>query len=135
MRVQVGNTLRVGPGDQVVIRARLPAAAKLGRLLVFASENGAQFSPYVQNVAEMLVANGKPTMLAPLSMRLVGSESTRTNTFTADINGFVRVMQEVDGLDDVRAVVKMTRTINPNLGALARLQRKLSSWQRPRHTS
>ena len=69
MRVPVGKTLRVSPGDEVVIRGTLPPPGKLGRLFVFASENGAKFSPYVPNVADILVANGMPTMLSPLTMR------------------------------------------------------------------
>jgi hypothetical protein len=135
VRVTVGNTLRVGPGDHVVIRGQLPAAAKLGRLFVFASENGAQFSPYVPHVADILVANGKPAMLSPLSLRLVGAQPIRQLSFTADIDGFVRVIQEVDTPKDVRANVKLIRRINPDLGWIDWAKRKITTWQRPKHSS
>jgi len=135
VRVQVGNTLRVGPGDRVYIRGQLPPTGKLGRLFVFASENGAQFSPYVPNVADILVANGRPTMLSPMSMRLIGPESSKQLAFTADIYGFIRVIQEIDTLDDVRAKVKLTRKINPDLGWIAKLQRRFTPWQTPKSLS
>ncbi len=135
MRVQVGRTLRVGPGDEVVIRGRLPETGKLGRLLVFASENGAEFSPYVPHVADMLVANGRPVMLTPLSMRLGGAGCKCQISFVADISGAIRIMQEVDGPDDPRVVVELSRTINPNLGWLARLQRRFMPWRMMTSTS
>jgi hypothetical protein len=117
----------------VVIRGALPAASKLGRLFVFASENGAKFSPYVPNVADVLVANGRPSMLSPLSMRLIGAQPVRRLEFTADIDGFVCVMQEIDTSDDLRAKVKLTRTINPDLGWVAWAKRKFTPWQTPKH--
>jgi len=135
MRVPVGNTLRVGPGDEVVVRGQLPAAAKLGRLFVFASENGAQFSPYVPNVADILVANGQPTMLSPLTMRLLTDRADRRIKFKADIDGFIQVMQEVDDKTDPLAKVKLSRTINPDLGWIDWAKRKFTSWQTPKHLS
>lgn len=134
MRVQVGNTLRVGLGDEVVIRGRLPADAKIGRLIVFASENGAQFSPYVPHVADVIVDDGRPAIMSPLAMRLMGAQAARQLTFTSDINGFVRVMQEFDR-GETLAKVKLTRTINPDLSWMAKLQRKLTAWQSPKLSS
>lgn len=128
MRVPIGKTLRVAPGDRVIIRGRLPPDAKLGRLFVFASENGAEFSPYALNVANMVVADGKPTLLSPLSMRLVPSIPERDLSFVADIDGYVRVMQEVDTPKDPKVKIKMSRTINPNLSWVERLQRRISLW-------
>jgi hypothetical protein len=128
VRVAVGKKLRVGPGDEVVIRGILPPTAKLGRLFVFASEHGAEFSPYVLHVSEMLVANGRPTMLAPLSLRLTEGRADRELTFVADISGYIRVMQEVDAPNDPRAKIKMTRKINPDLGWAAWFQRKFIPW-------
>jgi hypothetical protein len=93
MRVAVGRKLRVGPGDEVVIQGYLPPTAKLGRLFVFASEGGAEFSPYVPNVADMLVVNDRPLMLSPLSLRLTEHYRDRNISFVADIDGYVRVMQ------------------------------------------
>ena len=135
MRIPVGNVLRVGPGDQVVIRGRLPSEAKLGRLFVFASENGAKFSPYVPHVADMLVANGRPSMMTPLSLRLVDIRPEREISFVSDIDGFVCVMQEIDTPDDPSAKVKASRTINPDLNWIERLKRKLTSWQMPKNLS
>jgi hypothetical protein len=135
MRVQVGRKLRVGPGDEVVIRGRLPASGKLGRLFVFASENGAEFSPYVPNVADALVVNGRPTFMTPLSLRIVGPEAARSLSFVADIDGFVCVMQEVDALDDPKAKIKMTCKVNPTLGWVGWFQRKCAAWQTPKLTS
>jgi len=133
VRVPVGNTLRVGPGDEVVIRGSLPPSGKLGRLFVFASENGAKFSPYVPNVADIIAANGKPSMLTPLSLRLIGEHSDRQIKFKADIDGFISVMQEIDGKDDPLAKVKLTRTINPDLGWIDWAKRKFTPWQTPKH--
>ena len=135
MRIAVGNTLRASPGDHVSIRGKLPANAKLGRLFVFASENGSTFSPYVPNVADILVADGKPSMLSPLMMRLVEQRPDREIVFISDIDGFFRVMQEVDTPDDPSAVIKATRKINPALSWTERLKRKMTSWQTPKHLS
>ena len=135
MRIPVGNVLRVGHGDQVVIRGSLPPDAKLGRLFVFASENGAKFSPYVPNVADVLVADGRPSMMTPLSLRLVDIRPEREISFVSDIDGFVCVMQEIDTPDDPSAKVKASRTINPDLNWIERFKRKLTSWQMPKNLS
>ena len=133
MRVPVGKTLRVGRGDEVVIRGQLPTAAKLGRLFVFASENGARFSPYVPHVADIIVANGQPTMLSPVTIRLITGRADRQIKFTADIDGFIQVMQEVDDKSDLLADVKLSRTINPDLGWIEWAKRKFIPWQTPKH--
>ena len=113
----------------MVIRGQLPPDGKLGRLVVVASENGAQFSPYVLNVADMMVANGQPLMLSPLALRLVSVHAPdRKLSFVSDIDGYVRVMQDVDTADEPKAVVKLTCKINPNLGWAAWLKRKTTSW-------
>jgi len=135
LRIPVGNVLRVGPGDHVSIRGRLPPDAKLGRLFVFASENGSKFSPYVPHVADMLVANGRPSLMTPLSLRLIDTRPEREVSFVSDIDGFVCVMQEIDTPDDPSAKVKASRTINPNLRWTERLKRKLTSWQMPKNLS
>lgn len=131
MRVPVGKALRAGPGDQVEIRGRLPPDAKLGRLFVFASEKRSKFSPYVPNVADMLVNNGRPQILSPLMFRLHDVQPVHTIRFKSDIDGFFRVMQEVDEPDDPRVAVTLTRKINPNLGWGEWIQRKLAAWQIP----
>ena len=133
MRVPVGNTLRVGRGDLIVVRGSLPSDGKLGRLFVFASENGAQFSPYVPNIADIVVVDGRPTMLAPLALRLVSERPYRQLRFKSDIDGFMRVMQEVDTPGDARAKVRLTRTINPDLGWIDWAKRKFTPWQTPKH--
>jgi hypothetical protein len=135
VRVPVGNILRVGPGDKVLVQGRLPAPAQLGRLYVFASENDAMFSPYVPNVADTVVPNGRPVMLSPLSLRVHGAQPVRQLTFTSDIDGFICVMQEIDTPDEPLVKVRLSRTINPNLGWIAWAQRKLTSWQLPKHLS
>jgi hypothetical protein len=135
LRIPVGNTLRAGRGDQVIIRGRLPPDAKLGRLFVFASENGAKFSPYVPNVADILVTDGRPSMLTPLSMRLLETRPERELTFVSDIDGFFCVMQEIDTPEDPSVKIKASRKINPDLSWVERLKRKMISWQIPKNLS
>ena len=131
MRVAIGKKLRVGPGDEVIIRGRLAPNAKLGRLFVFASEQGSEFAPYALHVSALLVANGRPMMLSPLSLRLTEHYTERDLSFVADIDGYVRVMQEVDDLKEPRAVVKLRRKIDPTLTGWDWFQRKYFSWQIP----
>lgn len=134
MRVRASKPLRVGPGDTVVVRGQLPSTAQLGRLFVFASENGSQFSPYVQHVADIVVENGRPQMLRPVSMRLLRGQPTRELSFVSDIDGFICVMQELDS-GEPKANVRVQCQINPELPWTQKLWRKLSQWQRPRLTS
>jgi hypothetical protein len=134
VRVPATRAVRVGPGDFIVIRGQLPRDAKLGRLYVFASENGAPFSPYVHGVANMLVMNGQPQMLSQLSMRLVAASPVRELTFVSDIDGFIRVMQEVDTKDEPKAKIRIECTVNPDLGWKEWFKRKVAQWQRPAFT-
>lgn len=109
-----------------MIRGQLAAGAKLGRLYVFAKEGDAEFSPYVENIGDLLAVNGPPRMYSPMSMRLDSGKPEREISFTADIDGWIRVMQEVDRPKDTKAIIKIERTINPNLPWQQRLTRKLS---------
>ncbi|WP_156435238.1 hypothetical protein [Bradyrhizobium lablabi] len=113
MRVAVGRAIRVGPGDQVVVRGQL-AAAKLGRLYVFACERGNDhFSPYVPDMSSLV--GSEPKLLSTMALRLTEDRPEREISFVSDIDGFVRIMQEVDTAKDPRAKVKLTRTICPDL--------------------
>ena len=127
MRVAVGKKVRVGPGDEVVIRGQLAHNAKLGRLFVFAKEGDVEFSPYVQNVCNLLAVSGdRPQIFTPMHMRLDSAKPQREISFTADIDGWIRVMQEVDRPNDVKAIVKIERTMNPALPWMQKLSRKIS---------
>jgi hypothetical protein len=126
MRVAIGRALRVGPGDEVMIRGQLPEQAKLGRLFVFAKEGEADYSPYVVNVREKMVVGDMPQMLSPMTMRLDSYRRRSEVSFTADIDGYIRVMQEVDKADEPKAVVRLTRTVCPHLPWKDRMLRRLS---------
>jgi hypothetical protein len=130
VRLPATKAIRVGPGDQVIVRGQLPASVKLGRLYVFASEKGAPFSPYVHGVADMLVANGRPQMMSQLSMRLVPAVPVRELSFVSDIDGYICIMQEVDTAAEPGAKVRVVCTINPELGWMDWLKRKAARWQR-----
>jgi hypothetical protein len=126
MRVAVGKAIRVGPGDEVVIRGQLPSSGKLARLYVFAKEGDAEYSPYVENLGSLLAVSGdRPQMYTPMSMRLDSYRSQRELTFVADIDGYIRVMQEIDK-GDPKAVVKLTRTVCPHLPFKDRMLRRIS---------
>src|SRR6187402_532541 len=125
MRVAIGRALRVGPGDEVVIRGQLPAQAKLGRLFVFAKEGEADYSPYVANVREKMAVGDMPQMLSPMMLRLDVFRQQGEISFTADIDGFIRVMQEIDK-GDPKVVVKLKRTVCPHLAWKDRMLRRLS---------
>jgi len=119
MRLAVGRAIKVGPGDKVVVQARLPAgSAKLGRLFVFAKEkSNTGYSPYVAGLSSGVMAdNGEPNMHSPLTLRLTEGQPTRQLKFVADIHGHIQVMQEVDTADEVLAKVKMSRQICPYIG-------------------
>jgi len=135
VRVPATRAVRVGPGDRIVIRGQLPRDSKLGRLYVFASENGAPFSPYVHGVASMLALNGQPQMMSQLSMRLVPAVPVRELSFVSDIDGFIRIMQEVDSVGEPWAKVRIECTINPELGWKDWLKRKVAQWQTPKLAS
>jgi hypothetical protein len=109
--------------------------SKLGRLYVFASVNGAQFSPYVLNAANVPAFDGRPSMLSPVALRLTLAKPERHVSFVSDIDGFVRVMQEVDSPDEPVAKVRVTRRINADLNWVEWLARRFTSWQKPKLTS
>jgi hypothetical protein len=115
MRVAVGKTLRVGPGDEVHLVARLRPEASLGRLFVFAKEGQNEtFSPYTPMVD--ILVNGQPPILTPLMLRLNTQQPMRELQFVADFDGYVRIFQEVDTAKDVLARVRLQRTICAQLG-------------------
>ncbi|MGY3615674.1 hypothetical protein [Bradyrhizobium sp. USDA 10063] len=124
MRVPTGRPIRVGPGDEVIVRAHLTTAT-LGRLYVFAKERSEEsFSPYVPHIAALAVGDA-PSMRQPMSMRLVAERPSKQISFVADIDGFVCVMQEVDTAADPLARVRLTRTICPDLSWWERMLRRI----------
>ena len=129
MRAPVGRIVRVWPGDQLVVRARLPAEVSLARLFVFArASEDSDFSPYVPQFETI---GDRPTMLSLMSLRLTTQNPARTSVFDVDIRGCVRIMQEVDTARDVLAVVKIRRIAAPSTSPLMRVVRKmveLVSW-------
>lgn len=132
MRVLASRYLRVRVGDDVLIRARLPARSNLARLHVFAKDwRDERMSPYVLGagvVASAAVAS--PQMATPLMMRLTDKHPVRVLRFKADIDGAICIMQEVDTFKDPRARIMFTR--NPDLPwhkrVLANLWGRLPLW-------
>lgn len=119
MRIAVSRMTRVGPGDKIVIQARLAAgASRLGRLFVFArARPDTNFSPYVAGIGSgLMIEEGEPRMYSPLSLRLTEGQPARQLKFTADIDGHIQVMQEVDTADEPLAKVKLQRKICSGLG-------------------
>jgi hypothetical protein len=132
VRVEVGKRMRVGPGDIVVVRGQLAANSRLSRLFVFAREGDAEFSPYVQNLGELMaVQHDRPQLYTPMSMRLSDKRPMHELSFIADIDGWIQIMQEVDRPNDTRAVVRISRTINPYLSWRERQMRRLKGIQLP----
>jgi hypothetical protein len=116
MRVLASRYLRVRVGDDVLIRARLPAPAKLARLHVFAKDwQDERMSPYVLGASVVAAAGvvGSPQMATPLMIRLTDKHRVRVLRFKADIDGYICLMQEVDLRQDPRARVRLKR--NPDL--------------------
>ena len=111
MRIAASRPLRVCPGDEVVVRGKLPQSAHLSRLFVFAADlEDERFSPYALHAGQLpLERNGMPPMQSPMSMRLVEAQPVRELTFVSDIDGFICIMQEVDTAKDPRAMVLVTR--------------------------
>ena len=114
MRVSVGKALRVGPGDEVRVVARLRQEATLGRLFVFAKEGQNEFSPYAPMLDVMI--NDRPPILTPLMLRLTDRQPMRELQFAADFDGYIQIMQEIDTAKDPLARIKLRRTICPRLG-------------------
>ncbi len=110
MRVEVGKALTVAHGDEVTLTAKLMRSADLARLFVFAREEGNDcFIPFIPGLNDKLNAIGssEPMLLTPLQMRLTDQHRTKTLKFTADIDGEIQVMQEIDVATDVRAQVRL----------------------------
>lgn len=130
MRVTCGRRVRVGPGDRLVVVARLHRDSKgLGRLFVFARAIGdAEFSPYVPNVEAMPSFN-EPKMLSPMALRLTYAHPQRQLEFVSDIDGWVRLMQEVDGPKDPRCRIKWRRTVSRERTLAGRLAHWWRGWR------
>jgi hypothetical protein len=134
VRVANGKQLRVGPGDEVVIRAAL-GDATLGRLYVFARERGdVELSPYVAHLNELTMTggDGMPRMMSTISLRLVEARPTREVSFVSDIDGFIQVMEEIDTADAPRAKVRVKRIVCRNLPWPKRMLRLLTGLSLPR---
>lgn len=126
MRVRAGRALRVSPGDEIVLRARLPEGRRLGRLFVFMREReGADFSPYVPS--DDLVTD-EPKMHNLMSMRLTYERPDRSVKFIADFDGHVCLMQEIDDASEPLAKVRLSRKVCPSLPWRARLQRRVMGY-------
>ncbi|KRR21351.1 hypothetical protein CQ14_06795 [Bradyrhizobium lablabi] len=61
------------------------------------------------------LVGSEPKLLSTMALRLTEDRPEREISFVSDIDGFVRIMQEVDTAKDPRAKVKLTRTICPDL--------------------
>ena len=115
MRVPAGRRLRVGPGDAIVLLARLPGPSVLGRLYVFAREGTEpEYSPYIPGLASTPEFE-MPTMNSPLYVRLTETRRESEITFKSDIDGWVRIYQEVDAEKDTRVAVKWKYQVDPDL--------------------
>ena len=125
MRLPASKPLRVRPGDEVLVRARLSKASRLGRLFIFAREGEETFSPYVPGISNLPVGE-EPRMMSPVSLRLADTNPSRTASFVSDIDGYVCVMQEVDLKSDPLARVSLRRKINPQLPWTQRAKRTLT---------
>lgn len=130
MRVAIGKALRVGPGDEVVVTARLSPPASLGRLFVFVKQRGdSGYSPYVPApvlIPGAIKLDDKPPMQMPLYIRLTSNSPLRELKFDSDVDGSICVMQEIDTFDDPRVAVKLQRRICPSLPWKDRLIRRLT---------
>jgi len=125
MRLPASKPLRVRPGDEVLVRARLSKASRLGRLFIFAREGEETFSPYVPGLSA-LPSGDEPRMMSPISLRLAETQPSRSASFVSDIDGYVCVMQEVDSKADLLAKVSLRRKINPALPWTQRAKRTLT---------
>ncbi|MEY9235394.1 hypothetical protein ABIF78_007717 [Bradyrhizobium japonicum] len=131
MRVCIGKALRVGPGDEVIIRGQLPASSRLSRLFVFAKEGAMEYSPYVKDIRIKMAVGGPPQLYSPLSMRLDTNRDSRELSFFVDFDGYIRVMQEVDTPKEARAKIRLKRIISPDLPWHQQFFRKIrgiSAW-------
>jgi len=118
----------VGPGDAVVLLARLPDPSVLGRLYVFAREGGEpEYSPYIPGLADMAEFSA-PTMSSPLYMRLTEARREGKISFKSDIDGWVRIYQEVYGDRDTRVAVRWKYQVSPDLPWTHRVLRYLRGY-------
>jgi len=127
MRVPTGRRLRVGPGDAVILLAKLPGPAPLGRLYVFAREGDEEYSPYIPGLADMPEFE-MPSMRSPIHVRLTDARRESEITFKSDIDGWVRIYQEVDGLNTPRADVRWKYMVDPALPWTQRMLRYLRGY-------
>ena len=128
MRVPAGRRLRVGPGDAVILLARLPGQLSLGRLYVFAREGeDAEYSPYIPGLASAPEYE-MPTMMSPLYVRLTQSQPEREMSFKSDIDGWVRIYQEVDAPEDTRVPIRWKYKVDPGLPWHKRLLRHMRTY-------
>ena len=130
MRVAVGKALRVGPGDEVLIRGQLPSNSRLARLFVFAKESNGRFHPLLSPIC-WLHRRGRYSADAHANVvRLDSTGTKKKRSFRdRDFDGFVQVMQEVDTAKDPRAIVKIKRKINPHLSWKEKLTRRFLAWK------
>ena len=125
MRVPTGPRLRVGPGDAIILLAKLPGPSSLGRLYVFAREGDEpDYSPYIPGLASTPEFE-MPTMRSPLHIRLTQSHPESKITFKSDIDGWVRIYQEVDEAKDTRVAVKWKYLVDPELPWMERMKRHM----------
>jgi hypothetical protein len=97
----------------------------LGRLYVFAREGGdPEYSPYIPGLASMPEFE-TPTMTSPLYVRLSSARPEHQISFKSDIDGWVRIYQEVDEAKDARADVRWKYLVDPDLPWTQRLSRHL----------
>ena len=103
----------VRAGDLVRIRCKLAPGAKAHRLGVYckgAEYPDEDFSPYVDETAlAAMGASSEPQMVKPLFKMLHGKTTRHTWEFVAPRALHVRVMQEVDSMDETGAIVRIRR--------------------------
>jgi hypothetical protein len=127
LRKTATKAIKVHPGDSVVVRAALPSDSGLARLYVWAKEDGTDtFSPYVQGI-DAVELDGRPTMLKPMSMRLVSHRPQHKISFVADMKGQIVIVQEVDTFEDKVAEVSID-LVMATKSKLSRFKRRLTEW-------
>lgn len=126
MRVDVGNSVRVKPGDLVRIRVRLPKKATYARLGVWSATEGYELSPHVQSDAMGVLEKGRPLMLKPMYTTLGEHAPSRVIGFIADDELVVRIRQEKDTADEPSALVKVQR-IGPRRQSINEFFRRIKS--------
>jgi len=69
-----------------------------------------------------------PTMKSPLYMRLTETRPESQITFTSDIDGWVRIYQEVDTVKDARVSVRWKYLVDPDLPWTQRVLRHMRAY-------